>query len=122
MPPSMPSTDQPPSQKRESFWRTWVLTMIGVTVVTAVISFFRRGASEAGLGLIIQLAFVFAVANLIWGINRGFRWGIGRVSRAVTTPLAVGLAGAVVGVGCWGASSVAFFWALDAWMSSDGFS
>jgi hypothetical protein len=115
-------TAQPPSKKRESFLRTWVQIMVGVTVVTAVSSFFRRGASEAGLGLIIQLAFVFAVASLIWGINRGFRWGIGRVGRAVTTPLAAALAGAVVGVSCWGASSVAFFWALDAWMSSDGFS
>jgi uncharacterized membrane protein HdeD (DUF308 family) len=115
-------TEQGPSKKPEPFWKLLLRLMIYMIIGTAVFNLFRKGVAEAGSGLAIQLVFLLAIAVLIWGIDKGFRWGIDRVGKGAAGPVKAGVTGAVCGATCWGASSVAFFWALDAWMRSDGFS
>jgi uncharacterized membrane protein HdeD (DUF308 family) len=114
--------EQDPSKKPEPFWNLWLRLMIYMIIGTAVFNLFRKGVAEAGSELAIQLVFLLAIAVLISGIDKGFRWGIDRVGKGAASPVKAGVAGAFFGAICWGVSSVAFIWALDAWMRSDGFS
>jgi hypothetical protein len=96
--------------------------LIGMAILSAVLRLFRRGATEAGIDLVVQLASYLVIFGLLWILHKAFRWGIRHIGSATADLAQAGVAGAVLGGIIWGGSSCAFFVGLDAILSRDGFS